>query len=119
MDAMPPGADRDHTHEELSWEEVVEALAALERVRVAVRVVEPGDPERLVAVFRGHLGAPTNKGQQTVFSPLRVTGEEEPGDLEDTGVYLRRDRFHKSIASPGRTVVHIVQGSVIVNVRRL
>jgi hypothetical protein len=118
MDATAPGADRDNTHQELSWDEVVEALAALEGVRVAVRVVEPGNPERLVAVFRGHLGATTTK-RQTVFWPVHVAGEEEPGDLEDTGVYLHRDHFHKSIASPGRTVVHIAQGSVIVNVRRL
>jgi len=110
--------DPHHTQTlELSWEEVVEALAALEGTRVAVRVVERGDPEMLVAVFRGHLGAPTRGKRPTLFWPVRAASEDEPGNVEATGIHLHRDRFQASLASPGREVLHIVQGTVIVNVR--
>jgi len=39
--------------------------------------------------------------------------------MEDTGIHLHRDRFQRSLASPGRGILHIVQGPVIVNVRRV
>jgi len=84
---------------------------------VAVRVVERSDPETLVAVFRGHLGALTHGRHPALFWPVRAAGEDEPGDVEDTGVYLHPDRFQASLANPGRTALHIVQGPVIVNVR--
>jgi hypothetical protein len=74
-------------------------------------------PETLVAVFRGHLRAPTRTKQPTLFWPVCAASEDEPGDVEDTGIYLHRDRFQASSASPRRTVLHIVQGPVIVNVR--
>ena len=120
MDATPTPADLDDTPTlELSWDEVVAALAALEGARVAVRVVERSDPETLVAVFRGHLGAPTPGKHPTLFWPVQAGSENEPGDVEDTGIHLHRKRFHGSVANPGRTILHIIQGPVIVNVRGL
>ncbi len=111
-------ADPHHTQTlELSWDEVVQALTALEGSRVAVRVVQRSEPETLVAVFHGHLGAPTQGKQPTVFWPVRVVGEDQPGDVEETGIHLHRGRFQGSLANPGRTTLHIVQGAVIVNVR--
>lgn len=110
--------DPHHTEPlELGWEEIIDALAALEGSRVAVRIVERSDPETLVAVFRGHLQAPTGGRRPTLFWPVRAAGEDEPGDVEGTGIFLRPDRFEASVASLGRAVLHIVQGPVIVNVR--
>lgn len=118
MEASGTPADPHHTQTlELGWDEVVQALAALEGSRVAIRVVERSDPETLVAVFRGHLGAPTHGKQPTVFWPVHAASEDQPGNVEDTGIHLHRDRFHTSLANPGRTTLHIVQGPVIVNVR--
>lgn len=117
MDAIPTPADLRHTQTlELGWDEVVEALGALQGSRVAVRVVESSDPEALVVVFRGQLGAATQGKHPTLFWPVRAAGEDL-GHVEETGVHLHRDRFQGSLASPGRTVLHIVQGPVIVNVR--
>ncbi len=114
--ATPP--DPRHTQTlELSWDEVNDALTALVGSRVAVRVVDQSDPETLVAVFRGHLGTPTPGKHPTLFWPVRADSEAEPGDMEETGIHLHRDRFHASLANPGRTILHIVQGPVIVNVR--
>jgi len=118
MDASPTQADPHHTQTlELSWDEVIDALNALEGSRVAIRVVERSDSETLVVVFRGHLGAPTVGKRPTFFWPVRAAGEGERGDVEDTGIHLHRDRFEGSLANPGRTVLHIIQGPVIVNVR--
>lgn len=119
MDAIPTPADLHHTQVlELGWDEVVEALTALEGSRVAVRVVERGGPETLVVVFRGRLGARTGgKQPTTLFWPVRAASEDEAANVEDTGIHLHRDRFDGSLASPGRDVLHIVQGPVIVNVR--
>lgn len=117
MDASRKTADTDDAHAlELGWDEVNEALAALEGSRVAVRVLA-SDPETLVAVFRGHLEAPTRAKHPTLFWPVRAASEDELADVEETGIYLHRDRFRGSVASLGRTVLHIVQGPVIVNVR--
>lgn len=118
MDAIPTPAGLDDAHAlELSWEEVVEALTALEGTRVAVRIVERSDPETLVAVFRGQLQAPTHGKRPTIFWPVRAAGEAQRGDVEDTGIHLHRERFHGSVASHARRILHIVQGPVIVNVR--
>lgn len=118
MDASPTRGDPHHTQAlELSWEEVVEALGALEGSRVAVRVIERTEPEALVVVFRGHLGAPTAGKHPTLFWLVHATSEDEPGNVEDTGIHLHRDRFQGSLASPGREILHIVQGPVIINVR--
>ncbi len=102
---------------ELTWEEVIDALGALEGSRVAVRVIERSDPEKLVVVFRGHLRAPTHGKHPTLFWPVRADSEDESDVVEDAGIHLHRDRFHPSVASLGRRVLHIVQGPVIVNVR--
>ncbi len=111
-------ADPHHTQTlELGWDEVIEALTALVGSRVAVRVVDQSDPETLVAVFRGHLGTPTDGKHPTVFWPVRAASENEPGDVEDTGIHLHRDSFQASLANFGRTILHIVQDPVIVNVR--
>jgi len=118
MDMTSSATDAHHTQTlELSWSEVVEALGALEGSRVAVRVIQRTEPEALVAVFRGHLGAPTEGKHPTLFWPVRAASEDEPGNVEDTGIHLHRERFQASLASPGREVLHIVQGPVIVNVR--
>ncbi len=118
MDPNPTPADPDDADAlELGWDGVVAALTALEGSRVAVRIVERSEPETLVAVFRGHLGALTHGKHPTLFWPVRAAGEDEPGNVEDTGIHLHRDRFHPSVASLGQTVLHIVQGPVIVNVR--
>ncbi len=117
-DASSTQADPHHTQTlELSWDEVIDALSALEGSRVAIRVIVRSNPETLVAVFRGHLGAPTEGKHPTLFWPVRAAGEDERGDVEDAGVHLHRDRFEGSLANPGSTVLHIIQGPVIVNVR--
>jgi len=118
MDATPASADLHYTQAlELGWDEVVEALRTLEGSRVAVRVIERSEPEALVVVFRGHLGAPKEGKHPTLFWPVRAASEDEPGNVEDTGIHLHRDLFQGSLASPGREILHIVQGPVIVNVR--
>lgn len=97
--AHPPPS---HPHEsELTWEELLEALAALEGSRVAVRVVERTEPETLVAVFRGRLEPATYDKHPTVFWPVRAPREEEPGDMEKSGIYLQRDRFHGAAGRAG------------------
>lgn len=118
MQAAATPAGPHHTQTlELSWDEVVQALTALEGSRVAVRVVERSHPETLVVVFRGHLGAATSGKRPTLFWPVHATSEDELDNVEDPGIHLHRDRFQGSLANPGRTVLHIVQGAVIVNVR--
>lgn len=118
MEATTTPADPHHTQTlELSWDGVVQALTALEGSRVAIRIVQRSEPETLVAVFRGHLGAPTSGHQPTLFCPVHAVSEDQPGDVEDAGIHLHRDCFHTSLADPGRTTLHIVQGPVIVNVR--
>lgn len=118
MEVTHTPADPHHTQVlELTWDEVVQALTALEGSRVTIRVVERSEPETLVAVFHGHLGALSQGRQPTLFWPIRAVSEDQPGDVEDTGIHLHRDRFRTSLANPGRTTLHIVQGPVIVNVR--
>jgi len=74
-------ADPHHTQIlELSWDEVVQALTALKGSRVAVRVVQRSEPETLVAVFHGHLGASTQGKQPTLFWPIRAVSEDQPGE---------------------------------------
>ncbi|MDQ2894775.1 MAG: hypothetical protein M3Y09_03905 [Actinomycetota bacterium] len=118
MDATTAAADPRHTQTlELSWDEVVQALTALQGTRVAVRVVQRGEPETLVAVFRGHLGTSRAGKRPTLFWPVSAGAEDELGTVEETGIHLHRERFEASLANPGRTVLHIIQGPVIVNVR--
>ncbi len=107
-----------HPHEtELTWEQLLEALARLEGSRVAVRLIDRGDPETLVAVFRGHLGSATHDKHPTVFWPVRGQGEPEPGDAEDSGIYLYPARFGGGAARAGGTTLVIEQGPLVINVR--
>jgi len=80
-------------------------------------VIDRGDPETLVAVFRGHLAPATHDKHPTVFWPVRSPGETEPRDTEESGIYLYPDRFGGSAARAGGTILVIAQGSVLINVR--
>jgi len=103
----------------LSWAEVVDAMAALEGSHVAVRVVERNEPEMLVTVFRGHLGERTRSRTPTVFWPIIAASEHEPGDAEQSGIYLHEDRFEEGVRRAGNTILVVAQGAVLVNVRRI
>ena len=104
---------------QLSWDEAIAALEELAGSRVAVRIVERKNPEELVAVFRGHLGTSNNSRQPSLFWPVLATSEDEPGDLEGTGIYLQRERFDSAVGRGDLSVLVITQGPVIVNVRDL
>lgn len=117
---------------DLSFEQLRDAIGALEGSRLSVRVVERSDPEALVAVFGGTLGALSHVKHPTLFWPVRLSGEREPAaaqdadlrlrrdddHLEDVGFYLHPDRFDGAVGRAGRTVLVIVQGPVLVNLRR-
>jgi hypothetical protein len=117
---------------DLTWEQVRDAIRALEGSRVAVRVVEHGDPEVLIAAFNGTLGALSTAKHATLFWPVILSGEKRPAaaqdasthlqrdhnHLEDVGFYLRRDRFQGGVGRAGSTVLAIVQGPVLINIRR-
>jgi hypothetical protein len=95
-----------------------------------VRVLERGDPEMLLAV---NLGALSHAKHPALFWPVCPTGGQQQGGasrdagshfrrdrdhVEDVGFYLRRDRFQGAAGRVGRTVLAIIQGSVLINVRR-
>jgi hypothetical protein len=118
---------------DLSWEQVRDALCALQGSRVHVRVLERGDPEMLLVVFQGNLGALSHAKHPALFWPVCPTGGQQQGaatrdaggdfrrdrdHVEDVGFYLRRDRFQGAAGRVGRTVLAIIQGSVLINVRR-
>jgi hypothetical protein len=117
---------------DLTWEQVRDALCALEGSSVAVRVVERSDPEVLLAAFKGTLGALGTAKHATLFWPVILSDEPRQaaaqdadvhhrGDqdhLEDIGFYLRRDRFQGGVGRAGNTVVAIIQGPVLINIRR-
>lgn len=117
---------------DLTWEQVRDALRALEGSSVAVRVVERGEPEVLIAAFNGTLGALSTAKHATLFWPVTLSGQERPpgapeagthfqrdhDHVEDVGFYLRRDRFHGGVGRAGSTVLAIVQGPVLINIRR-
>ncbi len=117
---------------DLTWEQVCDALATLQGSHVNVRVVERSDPEMLLAVFQGNLGAPGHAKPPALFWPVCPSGEQESGDAQDTeahfqrdhdhvedvGFYLRRDRFQGGVGRAGCTVLAIIQGPVLINVRR-
>src|SRR5581483_3039973 len=85
---------------DLNWEQVQQALRALKGSRVAVRVIERGDPETLLTVFVGTLGALDHGKPPTLFWPVSLSPAATPdadgrfqrdGDhLEDVGFYLHR-----------------------------
>lgn len=117
---------------DLTWEQVCDALATLQGSRVTVRVVERSDPEMLLAVFQGNLGSLRNAKHPALFWPVCPSREQEPADakdtevhfqrdrdhVEDVGFYLRRDRFQGGVGRAGSTVLAIIQGPVLINVRR-
>ena len=117
---------------DLTWEQVRDALAALEGSRVAVRVVERSEPEILLVAFRGTLGALGHAKGSTLFWPIELSGGQAPAaaqdaevrlrrdsdHVEDVGLYLHGDRFQGAVGRAGGTTLAIVQGPVLVNVRR-
>src|SRR5581483_7565682 len=113
---------------DLNWEQVQQALRALKGSRVAVRVIERGDPETLLTVFVGTLGALDHGKPPTLFWPVSLSPAATPdadgrfqrdGDhLEDVGFYLHRGRFEGAVGRAGCTVLAIVQGPVLINIRR-
>jgi hypothetical protein len=102
---------------DLTWEQVRDALRALEGSRVNVRVVERSDPEVLVAVLEGTLGALSHSKDPTLFWPVRRAGDHHE-HVEDVGFYLRPNRFDGAVGRAGCTVLVVIQGPVIVNIRR-
>jgi hypothetical protein len=117
---------------DLSWEQLCDALGALEGSRVAVRVVERADPETLFAAFQGTLGALDHGKRPALFWPVDLSGEQEPAAVQDAGahlhravdhqegagLYLRRDRFEGAVGLLGATLLVLTQGPVLINVRR-
>ena len=113
---------------DLSWEQVHQALRALKGSRVAVRVVERSDPEMLLTAFAGTLGALVHAKHPALFWPVSLDPAATPaadlhfqrdGDhVEDVGFYLRRDRFEGAVGRAGCTVLAIIQGPVLINIRR-
>ncbi len=117
---------------DLTWEQVSAALAALKGSGVAVRVVERSDPETLLAVFKGVLGGQGHEKHPAAFWAVVAPGGQEhaptqDADLdfqrdrdhqEDAGFYLHRDRFEGAVGRAGCTVLAIIQGSVLINIRQ-
>lgn len=117
---------------DLTWEQIRNALTALEGSRVSVRIVERGDPEMLLSVFGGTLGPLGHGKPPALFWPVRVSEGQAPaatqdgddgvqrhGDhLEGVGFYLRPDRFEGAVGRAGLGVLAITQGPVLINVRR-
>jgi hypothetical protein len=116
---------------DLTWEQAGDALRALEGSHVAVRVVERSDPEVLLAAFTGTLGALDHAKDPAWFWPVCLAGEHEPAAAqdaavpfardrnhrEDMGFYLRHDRFQGAVGRAGFTVLAIIQGPVLINIR--
>ncbi len=113
---------------DLRWEQVQQALATLKGSRVAVRVIERGDPEMLLTVFVGTLGALGHAKDPALFWPVSldpvavpdvdVQFQRDGAHVEDVGFYLRRDRFEGAVGRAGCTVLAIIQGPVLINIRR-
>jgi hypothetical protein len=108
---------------DLTWERVHDALAALEGLRVAVRVVERSDPEMLLAAFQGNLGAVDHAKPPALFWPVRLSEdagvhfEHDRSHQEAFGFYLHPDRFHGAVGRAGSTVLAVTQGPVVINIR--
>ncbi len=113
---------------DLTWEQVHQALRALKGSRVAVRVIERGDPEMLLGAFIGTLGALSDAKAPALFWPVSldcagaadsdVRFQRNGDHVEDVGFYLRRDRFQGAVGRAGCTVLAIIQGPVLINIRR-
>jgi hypothetical protein len=95
------------------------ALGRLEGSSVAVRVVEPGDPEILAVVLRGELGPARQDRPPTLFWPVQEGAPLLPEEVEEPGIYLQREHFGGAVARAGATILVISQGPMIVNVRRV
>lgn len=68
-----------HPHDvDLTWEQVREALVALEGSRVAVRVVERSDPEMLLAVSRATLERCITQSIPRSFGPSARPADRSP-----------------------------------------
>jgi hypothetical protein len=106
-------------HRPLGYDELQRALAALVGARVSVRVVERSDPERLIAVFEGVLGAPSDEKSPSDFWPISDGLAERDRAAERFGIVLRADRFDEAEERVAGEVLVIGQGPVQVNVRRL
>jgi hypothetical protein len=117
---------------DLTFEQIRDALGALEQSGVTVRIVERTDPEMLLAVFRGKLGVLSHEKHPALFWPVCPSGGPEPADAQDAdihsqrdrfhveaaGFYLHRDRFQGGVGRAGRTVLVISQGAVLISIRR-
>jgi hypothetical protein len=75
---------------DLSWEQVRDALRALEGSRVAVRVVERSDPEMLLAVFTGTLGVFDHAKHPALFWPVCLSGAPEPAAAQDATIHFQQ-----------------------------
>ena len=123
---------RHSGHVDLTWEQVCDALGALEGSRVTVRVVERSDPHMLMAVFQGNLGMLSHAKHPALFWPICPSGGQGAADaldadahfqrdrfhVEAAGLYLQRDRFQGGVGRAGCTVLVITQGHVLINIRR-
>ena len=103
----------------LSFEELQDALAALIGERVAVRIVERVEPERLIVALEGVLGAASGEKKPSRFWPLEDGLPRRAQAAEAFGVVLHEDAFNGAEARAGAAVIVIAQGSVLVNIRRL
>jgi hypothetical protein len=103
----------------LSFEDAQKSLAALVGSRVSVRIVERRQPERLVAVFEGMLGAPSGEKSPSRFWPIEDGLRPHARAAERFGVVLHADGFDGAELRIGGEILVIAQGPVLVNVRRL
>jgi hypothetical protein len=103
----------------LSFEETQQRLTALVGSRVSVRIVERTQPENLLAVFEGVLGALSTEKAPSRFWPLETGLGERELAAERSGILLHEELFGGAEARAGDTVLVFAQGDVFVNVRRL
>ncbi len=106
-------------------------MARFEGSWVNVRVIERSEPEELLATFRGTLGELSHAKKPTLFWPIfsdggvpaaaqdvQTNSRRDPDHLECVGFYLRRDRFQGALGRADGTVLAIIQGPVLINIRR-
>ena len=109
----------DRSRRSLSLPELDDALAALVGERVSVRVVEPGDTERLHVVLEGVLRDPSSEKAPSRFWPLDDGLAPREAGAERFGIVLHADEFEGAESRAGGHVLVIRQGTVVINVRRL
>lgn len=103
----------------LDFEQLDEALGALTGRRVSVRVVEPGEQERLLVVVEGVLRARSAEKSPSRFWALDDGLARREREAERFGIVLHEDAFAGAESRSGGHVLVIRQGGVLVNVRRL